>query len=74
SVSLKPFRWYMKVEARSGAALPKEVRIRHIDDITNVEEIEAVAEDNIYYDLSGRRVENPTKGIYILNGKKVYVK
>jgi hypothetical protein len=74
SVSLKPFRWYMKVEARSGAALPKEVRIRHIDDITNVEEIEAVAEDNIYYDLSGRRVENPTKGIYILNGKKVFVK
>ena len=26
------------------------------------------------YDLSGRRVINPTKGIYIQNGKKVYVK
>ena len=26
------------------------------------------------YDLQGRRVENPTKGVYIQNGKKVYVK
>lgn len=30
--------------------------------------------DNVYYDLSGRRVANPTKGIYIVNGKKVIVK
>lgn len=27
-----------------------------------------------YYDLSGRRVVKPTKGIYIVNGKKVIVK
>lgn len=26
------------------------------------------------YDLSGRRVENPTKGVYIVNGKKVVIK
>lgn len=26
------------------------------------------------YDLSGRRVLNPAKGVYIVNGKKVYVK
>ena len=25
----------------------------------------------IIYDLSGRRVHHPTKGIYIINGKKV---
>lgn len=30
--------------------------------------------DNVYYDLSGRRVANPTKGLYIVNGKKVIVK
>jgi len=24
-----------------------------------------------YYDLSGRRVVKPTKGLYIVNGKKV---
>ena len=27
-----------------------------------------------YYDLMGRRVTNPTKGLYIVNGKKVFIK
>ena len=30
--------------------------------------------DNVYYDLNGRRVEHPAKGLYIVNGKKVIVK
>ncbi len=30
--------------------------------------------DNIYYNLSGQRVEKPTKGLYIVNGKKVFIK
>ena len=30
--------------------------------------------DGNYYDLSGRRVMNPTKGIYVKAGKKVVVK
>ena len=30
--------------------------------------------NNRYYDLQGRRVENPTRGLYILNGKKVIIK
>ena len=29
---------------------------------------------NVVYDLSGRRVNNPSKGLYIVNGKKVYIK
>lgn len=37
-------------------------------------ENEEFATAPVYYDLSGRRVENPTKGIYIVNGKKVVVK
>ena len=31
-------------------------------------------EDNVYYTLQGTRVQNPTKGLYILNGKKIIVK
>ncbi len=27
-----------------------------------------------YYDMQGRRVEHPTKGLYIVNGKKVVIK
>lgn len=30
--------------------------------------------DNTVYDLSGRRVMNPQKGIYIVDGKKVVIK
>ena len=53
-----------------------------MDGTTSIEEvivdregnISSAAEDGAYYDLSGRRVENPTTGIYIVNGKKVLVK
>ncbi len=31
-------------------------------------------QDDIYYDLMGRRVTSPSKGIYIHNGKKILVK
>ena len=31
-------------------------------------------EPNVYYDLRGMRVEKPTHGLYIINGKKVFVK
>ena len=27
-----------------------------------------------YYDLQGRKVSQPTKGLYIVNGKKVIIK
>lgn len=32
------------------------------------------AGDNVYYDLRGQRVAYPTKGLYIVNGKKVIIK
>ena len=32
------------------------------------------AADGIYYNLAGQRVQNPVKGIYIVNGQKVLVK
>ena len=32
---------------------------------------EAEGRENVIYDLQGRRVKNPTHGIYIINGKKV---
>lgn len=40
------------------------------DNIANPE----IPQDNVYYDLQGRRVEHPSHGIYIRNGKKVIVK
>ena len=43
---------------------------------TNIE-VETIAngqQQTAIYDLQGRRVENPTKGIYIVNGRKVVIK
>jgi hypothetical protein len=49
-------------------------------DFTGIDEVldEVKSEDGmvkgVYYDLNGRVVENPTNGIYILNGQKVFIK
>ena len=46
-----------------------------IKDDTAVDDVkEQTTENNVVYDLQGRVVENPTKGIYIINGKKMLVK
>lgn len=41
---------------------------------TGIQNIERTINDNQYYTLDGRRVAEPTKGIYIFNGKKVVIK
>ena len=42
---------------------------------TAIESVETEsAAPAVYYDLSGRRVKNPEKGIYIVNGRKVFIK
>ena len=46
-------------------------------DNTGIENLEAGSFNglsDVYYDLNGCIVDNPTKGIYIINGKKVLVK
>ena len=43
-------------------------------DGTNIEAIESATTVKGIYDLFGRRVENPVKGIYIVNGKKTFIK
>ena len=45
-------------------------------DFTGIESVEAEGEEvkDVYYDLSGRAVENPSSGVYIINGKKVVIK
>lgn len=41
---------------------------------TGIEEIISAFQNGAVYDLSGRRVATPTKGVYIINGKKVIIK
>ena len=78
--TLAPNRWYLSVEARNSMhKAPAQIRLYVRDEAaTAVEEVEESCNDQdgaaVVYDLSGRRVETPTKGIYIVNGKKVVIK
>lgn len=36
--------------------------------------VDTTGGENVIYDLTGRRVKNPTRGLYIVNGRKMWVK
>lgn len=82
AVALGAFRFFLKVDSRSGApaAEARSIRMRVIgengeDDTTEIDNLGIRNhQSEIIYDLQGRRVENPTKGIYIVNGKRVVIK
>lgn len=51
-----------------------DIFVRYKADTSAVDIIQAADGDNMFYDLTGRFVKNPSKGIYICNGKKIVVK
>jgi len=58
---------------------PARASLIFIDDettsIKKVEKVEKVEKsDGVFYNLAGQRVAQPTKGLYIVNGKKVVIK
>ena len=55
----------------AGAAGVKGFFFGDADGIENLQMVNDEWSNGKWYDLSGRRVEKPTKGIYIINGKKV---
>ena len=58
------------------ATAQKSVSIRFDEgETTDIDEVKGESgEVKTIYDLQGRVVENPTSGIYIINGKKVFIK
>lgn len=69
-------------KAEAGTTIPEykaylnipesSVKVYTFDGATGIEEIaDGQMVNGKCYDLFGRRVENPTKGLYIVNGKKV---
>ncbi len=63
------------------AQLPSAAHARSItlvfddEEATGIEQtINNTEQPNAYYDLQGRRVAQPKQGIYIVNGKKVFIK
>jgi hypothetical protein len=64
---------YLNVPEASGAMKAIRLRFENNDGTTNILEIptEGVNANAKCYDLFGRRVEKATKGVFIVNGKKV---
>ena len=60
----------------TAGATSRGLTISFGDEASGISQIEngAKATENAVYNLSGQRVNQPTKGLYIVNGKKVLVK
>ena len=74
-VASKPFRAYM-VDNTSSTAGAKMFSIGFDDSTTAIDSLNTIADDNaIYYDLQGKRLNEPQKGINIVkrNGKTMKV-
>lgn len=83
NATLKPFRFYMEITDLNNSSVQVDtdaLSSMHISVIGegSVTDIEHMKQESnrpdVIYDLQGRRVDNPTKGFYIVNGKKVYIK
>jgi len=59
----------------SGTAGARQLTMVFDDETTGIQQIQSDVKSNgDYYDLQGRRVSTPTRGLYIVNGKKVVIK
>ena len=61
----------------SSVSSAKSFSLSFEDETTGISdnyEVEIMNSDAAVYDLQGRKVKNPTKGLYIINGKKVVIK
>lgn len=70
---------YLFKPSGSGGAAPARLVINVEDGTTDIEElktlrIEEMKLDGEWYDLNGREVKTPGKGVYIINGKKIKIK
>ena len=66
---------YLVAEAWSTSTAPSFTIVTDNGDTTGIANVNReTITDNQYYTLDGRRVENPSNGIYIINGKKVVIK
>lgn len=68
-IYVNPFRAYLTAQA-SGS----RIAISFDNVATGIQTVAAQQGDDAVYDLQGRRVSAPTKGLYIVGGKKVMMK
>lgn len=71
---IKAFRSYLRKKPTSNAKSLMMVFQNETSGIDSIISNLSIEEDNCIYDLQGRRVKNPVKGLYIVNGRKVIIK
>ena len=70
-------RAYLSLESNPFTNGAKSVNMIFSDDVTGISSVAAQANEASVkgtYNLQGQRVSNPTKGLYIIDGKKVVIK
>lgn len=76
NVALRAYRWFLTIT--ENPSLQSDITFSYgkfNGEETDIPEVRVqVFEKDVYYDLGGRRVDNPSNGIYIINGRKVFVK
>ena len=74
-LTYRPYRAFFVWNPEQGQAAPAKLSLRLLDGSTTEIDPSQIEgwEESVYYDLQGRRVLNPTNGVYIVNGKKVIV-
>lgn len=65
------FKAYLPASINATAPMYSFSRGEGTTSIDDLESTDNSQQTSCVYDLLGRRVENPTKGVYIMNGKKV---
>ena len=74
TVNVPENKAYLALTSDPGASGARSLDLEgNVTGISKTEDVRS-KKDDVYYDLQGRRVLNPTKGLYIVNGKKVIVK
>lgn len=66
-----PWRGFLKIKADEA---PEAKLVVVLDDVTGIRTIEALPEGAVIYNMQGMRVQKATRGLYIVNGKKVVIK
>ena len=74
--NIKAFRGYFEFDdvLASMETAASKVKMVFRDETTGIKDVIVKTANDDMYDLQGRRIVNPDKGVYIKNGKKVVVK
>lgn len=62
---------YVRVSVSSARVLDIDI---NSNDATGINTIENIAKSDVYYNLKGQLIANPSNGLYVVNGKKVIIK